>query len=625
MLDSLRNFGRSWIAKVLLGLLVLSMAAFGIPSVFLDLSANTVARVGDRDIGARAFERTYRAQLNQIGAQIGFVPTPEQAVQFGIAGSVLNELASQAALENLADDFGLGVPDEELARLVRTDPNFAGTLGVFDRRQFTQTLLNSGMTEAEYLDIQRSVAYREQMATALFADLSSPRTALEIANRYQNDQRAISYVELNPVLFAVTEAPDEAALTQFFEENAVRYRTEEIRNVRLLVLTPDSLAAGIAISDEEIAARYEQNIAQYTTVERRAIQQLLLPDADTRAELQAALDGGASLAEAAESLGLSASVSNLGTLARTELTDAALADTVFGLAEGEVAFIAGPLGDRAITVTDIQEAAVVPLEVVRDEIERTLQIAEAQQIQLDAYDAIEEARAAFQPFDTVAEQYGLEVYDIALTASGAQLDGIDTLPEGAIATVAQRIFATSETVNVTPAITLGGNSAVFFSIESVEPVRDRTLDEARDEVVADWQELEAQNRMIMAAEDIVAAVDSGTAFDAAVSEAGATPQTSLPFRRSGSEDGIIGQDVATAAFQGEEGYAGYVVTQTGEIVVFQVTDAAPADGEPDAEIAQVFDESIANNLYGGLLSALQQDAGLRVNQNTLNAIIGLDQ
>src|SRR5690606_23514483 len=147
-------------------------------------------------------------------------------------------------------------------------------------------------------------------------------------------------------------------------------------NVRLLVLTPDSLAAGIEIADEAIAARYEQNIAQYTTVERRAVQQLLLPDADARAALQAELDGGATLAEAAETLGLSASITNLGTLARTELTDTALANAAFGLAEGEVAFVAGPLGDRAVTVTDIQEAAVVPLEVVRDEIERTLQIAE---------------------------------------------------------------------------------------------------------------------------------------------------------------------------------------------------------------------------------------------------------
>src|SRR5690606_25982239 len=174
------------------------------------------------------------------------------------------------------------------------------------------------------------------------------------------------------------------------------------------------------------------------------------------------------------------------------------------------------------------------------------------------------------------------------------------LPETAIATVAQRIFATSETVNVTPAITLGGNSAVFFSLESVEPVRDRTLDEALDEVVADWQELEARNRMITAAEDMVAAVDSGTGFETAAAEAGATPQTSLPFRRAGSEDGIIGQDVAGAAFLGEEGYASYVVTQTGEIVVFQVTEATPADGEPGADIAQAFDQSIANNLYGGL-------------------------
>lgn len=623
MLDSLRNAGRTWVAKVLLGLLIVSVAAFGIPSVFLDLGANTVARVGEQDISARDFERLYRSQLNQFSAQTGQVPTPDQAVSFGLPGTVLSRLANEAALEDMANRMDLGASDERLALLVRQDPSFSGSLGAFDRQQYTRLLQQSGFTESEYLNLQRRAAKRQQIAMAMFDGLPAPQTALDIAYRYENDQRSIEYVVLNPVSFQSIEEPDDAEIAQFFEENQSRFQTEEIRRVTLLPLTPEALAAGIELSDAQVEAEFERTASQFTTEETRTVHQLPL-SGDAVAAFQEGETAGADFQELVAEAGLEGSVSELGTFTRAQMTDPNLAAAAFELAEGNFTVISGALGQRAIWVSEITEGGQANLEDVRETVEQNLRIAQARDSLLQAYDDIEEARAAFLPIEDVAAQYGLEVHDVELTRSGAALADITTIPEAARQNVIDQVFAASETANITPAVNLGGNQAIFFDVEEVLPVRDQTLDEVRDEVIAAWQELQSDLAMIDAAETMVAAIDDGADIFTVASEAGQVPQASQPFGRVGAGDGIITADVARAAFQGGQGYAGYAQTANGEIVVFEVTNVQPATGEPEEQLAGLIGQGFNDNLYAAFITGVQQDTGLRINQQTLNRIVGLD-
>src|SRR5690606_19259425 len=149
-----------------------------------------------------------------------------------------------------------------------------------------------------------------------------------------NDQRAVDYVELNPVLFAVSDVPEEAQLAQFFSENQNRFRTVETREITLLPLTVPALAAGIAVDEAEIAAEYERTAAQYAVDARRTIHQLPLPDAESAAIFEAALLAGESFASAVSEAGLQTGVSALGTLTAAEITDPALAQAALGLDEG---------------------------------------------------------------------------------------------------------------------------------------------------------------------------------------------------------------------------------------------------------------------------------------------------
>ena len=621
MLDNLRNFGRSWIAKILLGVLIIAVAGFGIPSVFLDLNANTVARVGDQNISVTEFDQVYRSQLNQFASQTGAAPTPQQAMSYGLPNSALARLANDASIEILARDLGLGASDQKLVELVRQDPSFASAVGLFDTSEFTAMLRNSGLTEAEYLNLQRRAAEREQIGM-IFNGTVVPQVALDIARAYDGDQRTIEYVELSPALFAVTEEPTEEELTQFFNENQTRFRTVETRLVSLLPLTAEALAAGVEVTEEEIAAEYERTAAQYVAPERRTVHQLALPDEATAQAFSDGAAAGASFASVVSEAGLQTQVTELGTFAQGEITDAAVAEAAFGLEENGYAVVEGAEGQRVIWVSAIQEEGQAPLEDVRGDLEQALRLQKAQDLLFTVYDEIEEARAAFLPVEDVAERYGLEVHDIALTADGAALAGIETLPQGSTQPIVDAVFAASADTRVTPAINLGSNRTVFFELDEIQPARDQTLDEVRDEAVAAWQEVQTDSEMTRVAEDMVAAIDSGSDLFTVAAENGQTPQTSAPFTRNAANTGLDPQ-VAQAAFQGGEGYAGYVPTQDGSMVIYQVAQVTPAPADAPSQVAQAMEASFADLIFANFVDGLRQDVGIRINEEALNRVIGL--
>lgn len=622
MLDSLRNFGRSWVAKIFLGILIIAVAGFGLPSVFLDLNANTVARVGDQNIPAREFDRIYRSQINNFARQTGMAPSAQESLSFGIPNSALARLASDASADMLARDLGLGVSDAKLAEIVRRDPNFASSLGLFDASEFSAMLRQSGYTEAEYLNIQRKGANREQVAFVL-AGAQLPEVARDIARSYENDQRAIDYVELNPFLFEVSEDPSDTDLTQFFQENQQRFRTAETRVIELLVLSADTLAAGQDISDAQIAAEYERTASQYISPETRTIHQLSLPDAEAEAMFQNGIASGRSFASVVSEAGLQTEVGELGALSQDQITDTTLAESAFALDYGGYTVLDGAQGSRVIWVSSIDEGGQQPLDEVRDQVEQSARVRLAQDSILSVYDEIEEARAALLPIEDVAARYGLEIYDVVLTRDGGALADIDSLPQETSQTIVNAVFAASEDAPFTPAVNLGSNRTAFFQLDEVQPERDQTLDEVRDEAVAAWRELQTEMVMTQAAEDMVAQVDSGNDLSAVASEGGQFAQTSGSFSR-GSAEILIDPDLAQAAFQGGEGYASYLSTQEGNVIVFQVTDVVPADAGGDSQVVSTLQDSFGDLLYSSFIDGLRQDASIRINEEAFNRIIGLE-
>lgn len=622
MLDSLRRIGRTWFGKVLGAFLLVGLAGFGISNVILDFGANSVAKVGDEDISVRDFQRAYGDDLNRVAQQIGQVPDSQQALAMGIPSGTLNRLASEAAINQVGERMGIGVSEDRLSKMLRADPSFAGTLGQFEPELFRRVLEQGGFTETEYFDLQAKAARRQQVAAGLFADAAVPTAAAELLNRYTGDTRTIDYFVVNAQSIPPVAEPTEEDLANYLTEHQDQFRTVEVRTADILVLTLDSLAATKTVTDEEVAAEYERTKENRVRIEKRTIRQAPLATEAQQDTFERGKTAGQSFDQLVAEAGIE--VTDLGTLARSEITDTALADAAFGLAAGEFAIIPGVGGQRAVTVTAIEPGGQIPLEEAREDIRRSLALSKARAEYIDVLDQVEELRAAFQPLDQIAERFGLPLHEVALTASGAELADVPALPEDQRGRVASAVFSASED-KLAPTVAISANSNVFIDLKSVEPARDQTLDEVRDDVMAALVEQRTQEALTAQVEDVMARIEAGEAFADVATSLNQFSILSEPFGRSGATGTpVIDQQVAGAAFAGGPGHVGSAINGDGDHVVFQVVEITPAAEGQFAEAEQFLEDSTRQSLYSDFVTGLVGDAGVRVNQQALNQVLALD-
>jgi hypothetical protein len=618
MLDGLRDFAKSWPGKILGAFLLVGVAGFGINNVIVDLGSNTVARVGNEEINAREFLRAYQSQINAMSSQLGTVPTTSQAEAMGIPSAVLLRLSEGAALDGLADQFGLGVSDVRLGQMLREDPTFHGTLGTFEPAIFSQTLQRAGWTEAEYFEARASEARRGQLIDTLFAGVALPAVAGGLINDYAAATRTIDYITLTDANVETPAEPTEEELAAYLAEHQAEYRTVETRQVEMLDLSLASLAATKTFEDAEIAAEYERVKDTLTTPERRTIEQVALNTPERQALFEQGLAAGTDFATLASEAGVTPS--SLGTLARSQVTDSRLAEAAFGLPEGGFAIIGGIGGQRAVHVSAIESQGEPTLEEARADIITRLGTNAAREEISDILDQIEELRAAFQPLDEIGERFGLPVYEANVTASGAELSVLPNLPAGEYSRVAQAIFRAQDG-QLIPSVPLGGNAHLWFDLKNIEPARDQTLDEVRDQISAAISEQRNNEALMALGETIVTRLQNGEALADIAMELNTFPQISSPFERFGSADGFIDGTLASAVFAGGPDHKGSVVTESGEFIVFEVVDAAAPADPIEAQVQASLDSEARNAVYGEFVSALRDDAGLRVNQQALRQLL----
>ncbi|WP_375567695.1 SurA N-terminal domain-containing protein [Oceaniradius stylonematis] len=200
MLGSLRDAAKTWVAKLLLLLLILSFAVWGISDQILGGGGgNVVIEAGETSVTAQQYRLAYDRQLAIQSQQFGTRLTREQARLLGIDNAVRARMVGSAVLDEQARVMGLGLSEDRLAGLIAEDQAFQGLDGRFDRSQFRLILREVGMTEADYIVDREQAAIRQQIIEAVADGITMPDTFLEAVHRYQGQTRDVSFVEIELV------------------------------------------------------------------------------------------------------------------------------------------------------------------------------------------------------------------------------------------------------------------------------------------------------------------------------------------------------------------------------------------------------------------------------------------
>lgn len=625
MLDQLRRGASGWVAKLLMGLLVVSFAVWGVGDMFTGLAETSVAKVGGTDIPAEDFQRDYQRALQALTRQSGRAITPDQAVQIGIPQQVLGRLVTEMVMGNIAEELGLGVSDEQLREQITSDPTFRNAAGEFDRQRMNMMLAENGLTEAEYVETMREVADRRQIADGLVGGVSAPTAMIEAVSRYQNQERTVRFIDVTAEMAAPVGEPSPEALTEYFEANKGRFRAPEYRAFTMMLADPAKLADPATVTDEEARRAYDAATGRFGTPERRHVQQIVYPDQAAADAAAARLASGTDITTLIQERGLKEVDVDLGTVAKGELIDPAIDAAAFELQAGAAKVVTGRFGPALVRVAEIEPAARQPFEEVAATVKQEVAVDRAEREMLALYDEIETARAGGESFADIAKSHNLEI----VTVDDVARDG--TTPDGASGQVAHAdvvlpaVFAAEQGIEADP-VEFGRRGYAWFEVSEVVPARDRTLEEARPQVVAAWTADAEAKALTAKADEIAGKLRAGTTLDAVAAELGATVQTAGPFKRGAEVQGLSAEAVRAAFDSGQGSVAATAGSGSSRIVLVVETIMDPAffpEAEESVGLADQLAQAVGNGLLAEYVADRETAAGVSINQPLLMQVIGI--
>jgi peptidyl-prolyl cis-trans isomerase D len=617
-------FGKAVMAAVM-GLLVVSFAIWGIGDIFRGFGLNSALKIGNTEISIEQFRQYYTERLQQLSRQVGRPITPDQARATGIDRQVLSQLVAETTLDEQAKALRLGIGNDEIASRITNDPSFRGLNGQFDRTRFVEIIRQAGFTEGRFVEEQRRVILRRQIALSIGGEFNVPVTAMAALNQYQNEKRAIEYLALGPAQAGDIPAPTPEVLSKFFEERKVLFRAPEYRKITLLSMSPADLAKPDAVSDADAKTYYEQHKASYGTPERRELHQIIFPNPEEAAAAHERIAKGASFADLAKERGLKDSDTDVGMVTKAEVIDPAVADAAFALKADEVSTpVQGRFGTVLLQVGKIEPGNQKTYEEVAPQIKREIAENRAKTEIGNLRDKFEDERAAGATLAETAKKLGLKSRTIdAVDRSGRGPDGkpIADLPKSPDAIAAG--FGSDVGVDNDP-LQLPNGGYLWYDVTGITPARERTLDEVKDQVETRWRDDEIAKRLQAKTDDMLGKFKAGTTLAQLATESGLKVVTAADLQR-GKPGGFAPAKLVDAAFKTIKGVpASAEGDQVTARFVFRVTDVVDATLDPIASkaIATSLQNSYTDDIIGAYVTRLENDFGVTLNQQALTQVFG---
>ena len=631
MLRGLHKASSTWLGKaimaVVMGFLVISFAIWGIGDIFRGFGRNAVATIGDSEISIEQFRQFYNDRLQQLGRQAGRPITPDEARTRGLDRQILAQLIAETTLDEQAKQLRLGVSEAEIAKRITADPSFRGPSGEFDRNRFEQLIRQAGFTESRFVDEQRRAMLRRQIAQSVGGDMKVPTTAATALNQYRNEKRSIEYIVLGPAQPGEIPSPTPEVLSKYFEERKALFRTPEYRKITLLRLSPPDIAKPDTVSDADAKGHFEQRKDSYGRPEKRELRQMVFPNQEEAAAARERIAKGATFDDLAKDRGVNPSDTVLGTVAKSDIIDPAVADAAFSLKPGETSQpVKGRFGTILLQVNKIEAGEEKTFEEMAAQIKTELAEGRAKSEIASLRDKIEDERAAGSTLAEAAKKLGLSAINIeAVDRSGRAPDGkpVAGLPQ--TPDVINAAFSSDVGVD-TEALQLPNGGNLYFDVTGVTPSRERTLEEVKDQVETRFHDNEVAKRLLAKANDIVGKLKTGTPFAQVADEAGLKVVTATDLQR-GKQGGFVPAKVVDVVFRTPKDAPGTAEgDKPTERFVFRVTDVVdPTIDAPSTQgkaINDALQNSYVDDIVTEFIGRLENDLGLKVNPAALNQATG---
>ncbi len=613
MLQKLRDKTSGWIATVILGLLIIPFAFFGLEQYLVQRTDTNVAQIDappdwwqsapswwpasvlwdHEPITVDEFRTSFEQARQQARGQQGEAFDARAFENASNKRAILDSLIDQRIQRLAARHSGVVVSDALMRKTIQEIPAFQVD-GKFnaDRYQLALASQIPAQTPREFERLVRESLQQSLLATGVAASHFATPAEMQRLIRLLGEKRDVSLVVM-PAPPPDTGAVSTAELKRWYDTHAAAYRAPETVSIEYVELNGATMAP--ATTDEAtLRQRYEKEKSRFIAQEQRLASHILVrvEEGASAAVQKAAQAKAVQLAAQARTPG-----SDFAALARTSSDDAGSKATGGDLGWVGKGMMAGPFEDALFAMKPGEISAPVKSDF-------GWHVIQLRELKAGAQETFEQAREALASEQATADR-DRGFNDI----SGRLIDLINKNPSslapaaralnlpvqklgpfarkgatGIAAHPAVQRAAFSDTLiedgTVSDPIEIGENHSVVIRVTAHAPERTLPLAQVREPVIAAIRAERSTKAAAQAADALLARLRGGESLEAVAVSKSLPPPQIIPAVQRGMP--VIDPSVSETVFAvpapatGKTAF-GKTLLADGQAVLFAVTKVTPGN------------------------------------------------
>ncbi|PKO91749.1 MAG: peptidylprolyl isomerase [Betaproteobacteria bacterium HGW-Betaproteobacteria-1] len=274
MLEAIRARTKGWLAKVILALITVPFALFGIDQYLQGAGSNVpIAKVDGDAITVQEFGNALQNLRNRLQSEgqtdLTILDRPE------LRQSVLDKLINDRLLSVEVKRANFSISDEQLSQYITSMPEFSVD-GKFSEELYYQLLTQNRLTLKDFESSIRQ-DLKAQQAREGFASLAYiPDSLVEQTLKAELQEREVSVAEIKTADYLSEVSIEPAQVQEYYEKNKDRFQVPEQVQLEFVLMSANTLLPTMQVTEEEVRKFFDDNADQFQGDEERRASHILI-------------------------------------------------------------------------------------------------------------------------------------------------------------------------------------------------------------------------------------------------------------------------------------------------------------------------------------------------------------
>ena len=281
MLQSMRQGAQSTAAKIIIGLIVLSFAAFGLETLLPGGAGSSVADVNGEEISPFALQEAVTQQKRQLVSILGDNIDPAMLDDDRLQPRALESLIQRTLLLQKSVALNLIASEAQVGKSITAMEAFQLN-GAFSPDAYRSVLANAGYTPERFRRAQAEDIVLTQLQTAISETEFITPNELSAAANVIAEERDVRYLVVSDADLVPPDAVSDEGLQQYYEDNQATFFNPEQLIADYILLEASSFA--VTVDESVVEEQYEAVKDEYVVAEQARVSHILLIQGDDESD-----------------------------------------------------------------------------------------------------------------------------------------------------------------------------------------------------------------------------------------------------------------------------------------------------------------------------------------------------